>query len=77
MAQDADNPQRTELSSDPADYLTGPTSGRSRQGGTTRDGGVAYVTGTPREDDESVATVEANNDAAQTDPAPNTGTASP
>jgi len=35
-------PNRTELSSDPADYLTGPTSGDNpTEGGTTKDGAVA------------------------------------
>ena len=36
-------PNRTELSTDPADYLTGPTGGESSKtaGGTTRDGAVA------------------------------------
>jgi hypothetical protein len=35
-------PQRTELSSDPADYLTGPTSDDAgHEGGTTKDGAVA------------------------------------
>ena len=36
------DPIRTELSSDPADYLTGPTAGDSAtEGGTTKDGAVA------------------------------------
>jgi hypothetical protein len=36
-------PRRTELSNDPADYLTGPVEGEAAKsnGGTTRDGGVA------------------------------------
>jgi hypothetical protein len=35
-------PIRTELSNDPADYLTGPTSGdQATEGGTTKDGAVA------------------------------------
>jgi hypothetical protein len=36
-------PRRTELSADPADYLTGPTGGETNKthGGTTRDGAVA------------------------------------
>lgn len=36
-------PRRTELSDDPADYLTGPIRGEAARsnGGTTRDGGVA------------------------------------
>jgi hypothetical protein len=35
-------PQRVELSNDPADYLTGPTSGdNATEGGTTKDGAVA------------------------------------
>jgi hypothetical protein len=35
-------PNRIELSSDPADYLTGPTSGDAgTEGGTTKDGAVA------------------------------------
>ena len=35
-------PIRTELSNDPADYLTGPTSGdNATEGGTTKDGAVA------------------------------------
>jgi len=35
-------PSRTELSSNSADYLTGPTSGdRGTEGGTTKDGAVA------------------------------------
>jgi hypothetical protein len=63
MAQDSSStetaPQeRTGLSSNPADYLTGPTSAerRSRQGGTTRDGGVAYATdsGTSNEQTQQV-----------------------
>lgn len=35
-------PIRTELSADPADYLTGPTSDDNpSEGGTTKDGAVA------------------------------------
>lgn len=36
---------RTELSTDPADYISGPTGSQASrtQGGTTRDGGVAVV----------------------------------
>jgi hypothetical protein len=35
-------PVRTEISRDPADYLTGPTSGdNATEGGTTKDGAVA------------------------------------
>jgi hypothetical protein len=43
-------PRRTELSSDPGDYLTGPVQGSAKSnGGTTRDGGVAAF-GASRED---------------------------
>jgi hypothetical protein len=36
------DPIRTELSSDPAEYISGPTSGdRGTEGGTTKDGAVA------------------------------------
>jgi hypothetical protein len=58
---------RTELSADPADYLTGPTSGgNTRQGGTTRDGSVAYTdTGGPA--GEQAQQVQANTQAAQTE----------
>jgi hypothetical protein len=39
------DPIRTELSSDPADYLTGPTSGDAgTEGGTTKDGAVEKFT---------------------------------
>jgi hypothetical protein len=62
MAQDSSStetaPQeRTGLSSNPADYLTGPTSAerRSRQGGTTRDGGVAYATDSGTSNEQSAA----------------------
>jgi hypothetical protein len=36
-------PSRTELSNDPADYITGPVLGESArtEGGTTKDGAVA------------------------------------
>lgn len=37
-----EDPIRTELSADAADYLTGPTSGDAgTEGGTTKDGAVA------------------------------------
>lgn len=46
-------PRRTELPTDPADYLTGPVQGEAAKsnGGTTRDGGVAAF-GASREDTE-------------------------
>jgi hypothetical protein len=68
MAKNSDdNATRTELSADPADYLTGPTSGgNTRQGGTTRDGSVAYTdTGSPT--GEQAQQVQANTQAAQTE----------
>lgn len=52
-------PQRTELSSDPADYLTGPTSDDpGTEGGTTKDGAVAVFPrqSTVRPTDESSST---------------------
>lgn len=67
-----DDPTRTELSSNAADYLTGPTSGgQSRQGGTTRDGSIGWRdTGAPASD--AAQQVADNTQAAQTEGNANT-----
>jgi hypothetical protein len=60
-------PNRTELPTDPADYLTGPVAGESArtEGGTTRDGHVATF-GTSRDDASGPSTDQAQQVQQQT-----------
>jgi hypothetical protein len=62
------DPTRTELSSNPADYLTGPTSGsvNTRQGGTTTGGAVSYTAPAGTGSDAAQQVAE-NTQAAQTE----------